>query len=221
MMKTIMSLEQLTNIEDVNHFLEGTQAVAFGVASSKSARYGWVQKIRDGLHEDEAIEVAQYLDKAGCDALITSGGTSSFNVMKMFRGPSIQHGMIEQESNIIAKSGLKVLGPKMFKVYPYEELYFRDGCNRVREAVDCQLIYIGGCSTLDSLEQVMRDGIDFVQLGRPLIADPQYVNHAVAAIEAGKSYDSGCNHCNRCVALINAPGGVYCPELKEQREAGL
>lgn len=39
-----MSLEQLTSIEDVSHFLDGTQAVAFGVATSKSARYRWVQK---------------------------------------------------------------------------------------------------------------------------------------------------------------------------------
>ena len=39
-----MSLEQLTNIEDVSRFLEGTQAVAFGVAISKKARYRWVQK---------------------------------------------------------------------------------------------------------------------------------------------------------------------------------
>ena len=39
-----MSLEQLNTIEDVNRFLDGTQAVAFGVATSKSARYRWIQK---------------------------------------------------------------------------------------------------------------------------------------------------------------------------------
>jgi transposase len=43
-MKTIMSLEQLTSIEDVSHFLDGTQAVVFGVATNKQARYCWVQK---------------------------------------------------------------------------------------------------------------------------------------------------------------------------------
>ncbi len=180
-------------------------------------KMGLTDGIKDGLHEDEAIEVAKYLDKAGCDALITSGGTSSFNVMKMFRGPSIHHGMIEVETNIIAKTGLKIMGPKIFKNYPYKELYFRDGCQRVRDAVDCQMIYIGGCSTMESLEQLMSDGVDFVQMARPLIADPAYANHAMAAFEAGKPYDSGCTHCNRCVALINAPGGVYCPELAEQR----
>ncbi|WP_101757783.1 NADH:flavin oxidoreductase [Oceanicoccus sp. KOV_DT_Chl] len=177
------------------------------------AKMGLTDGVRDGLHEEEAIEVAKYLDKAGCDALITSGGTSSMNVMKMFRGPSIHHGMIEQEKNILMKAGLKIMGPKMFRNYPYEELYFREAANRVNDAIDAQLVYIGGCSTMESLEQVMRDGIDFVQLGRPLLADPAYANNATAALAANKKYSSGCTHCNRCVSLIDAPGGIRCPEL--------
>ena len=40
----IMSLEQLTTIETVRQFLDGTQAVAFSIATSKQGRYRWVQK---------------------------------------------------------------------------------------------------------------------------------------------------------------------------------
>ncbi|GAB3103933.1 NADH:flavin oxidoreductase [Aestuariicella hydrocarbonica] len=177
------------------------------------AKMGLTDGIKGGLEENEAVEVARYLDQAGCDALITTGGTSSFNPNLMFRGPSIHHGLIEQSQSLIAKLGMKILGPSLFKEYPYHELYFRDGCRRVRDAVDCQLVYIGGCSTLESLEQVMRDGIDFVQLGRTLLADPNYPRNASAALANSQPYDSGCNHCNRCVALIDAPGGIYCPEL--------
>ncbi len=39
-----MKLEQLTTIDTVRQFLEGTQAVAFCVANSKQDRYRWVQK---------------------------------------------------------------------------------------------------------------------------------------------------------------------------------
>lgn len=39
-----MSLEQLTTLDAVQQFLEGTQAVAFSVATSKQERYRWVQK---------------------------------------------------------------------------------------------------------------------------------------------------------------------------------
>jgi transposase InsO family protein len=43
-MKTIMSLEQLTTLDAIKQFLEGTQAVAFNVATDKADRYRWVQK---------------------------------------------------------------------------------------------------------------------------------------------------------------------------------
>ena len=39
-----MSLEQLTTIDAIGQFLEGTQAVAFNVATNKQERYRWVQK---------------------------------------------------------------------------------------------------------------------------------------------------------------------------------
>ena len=40
----IMSLEQLTTIEDLWQFLDGTQAVAFSVATGKQERYRWIQR---------------------------------------------------------------------------------------------------------------------------------------------------------------------------------
>lgn len=40
-----MNLDELTTLEQVEAFLNGTQAVAFAVASSKPERYQWVQKM--------------------------------------------------------------------------------------------------------------------------------------------------------------------------------
>ena len=42
-MKTIMKLEDLTTIDQLEDFLSGTQAVAFSVISDKDACYRWVQ----------------------------------------------------------------------------------------------------------------------------------------------------------------------------------
>jgi len=42
-MKTIMKLEDLTTIEQLEDFLSGTQAVAFSVVSDKDACYRWIQ----------------------------------------------------------------------------------------------------------------------------------------------------------------------------------
>ncbi len=163
--------------------------------------------VKGGVNWEEGALVARALDRAGLDAIVTSGGTSSFNPMLMFRGPSIADGMIEIEKNPIARLGLRLIAPVMFRKYPYEELYFLERAQRVRDAVDCAVVYIGGCSTRESLDRVFAAGFDFVQLGRPLLKDPDFVQRARA--DAG--YDSGCTHCNRCVALIDHPDGIRCP----------
>jgi 2,4-dienoyl-CoA reductase-like NADH-dependent reductase (Old Yellow Enzyme family) len=170
-------------------------------------KMGLTDGVKDGLHIDEALEVAAMLDEGGVDALICSGGTSSFNPMVYFRGDTLDKGLLEVETNPIARLGLRLVGPSMFRHYPYEELYFMEGAKRVRDRVSCQMVYIGGCTEVGSIETVMKEGFDFIQLGRPLIKDPNYVNNAMA----DASYSNGCTHCNRCAALIEAPGGIYCP----------
>lgn len=173
------------------------------------AKMGLTDGVTGGLKIDEAVEVAAMLDKGGVDAIIPSGGTSSMNAMLMFRGESIVHGMIETETNKLMKLGLKYLGPHMFKDYPYEELYFMDGAKRVRDKVGCKLVYIGGTSTAESLEEVMRE-FDFVQMGRALIKDPAMVNNLRDSIASGSQYVNGCIHCNRCAGLISHPDGIRC-----------
>ncbi len=170
-------------------------------------KIGLTDGIRDGLHIEEAIEVAAMLDAGGIDALICSGGTSSFNPMVYFRGDTLDKGLIEVEKNPITRLGLRMIGPKMFRYYPYEELYFLEDAKRVRDRVNCQMVYIGGCTDVASIETVMREGFDFIQLGRPLIKDPNFVKNAMA----DRNYQNGCIHCNRCASLIEAPGGIYCP----------
>ncbi|MFT4519413.1 MAG: 2,4-dienoyl-CoA reductase-like NADH-dependent reductase (Old Yellow Enzyme family) [Halioglobus sp.] len=174
-------------------------------------KMGLTDGIKDGLQIEEAIEVAAMLDAGGIDALICSGGTSSFNPMLYFRGETLEKGLIEVEKNPIMKLGLKLIGPRMFRYYPYEELYFLEDAKRVRDRVNCQMVYIGGCTDVESIEKVMQQGFDFIQLGRPLIKDPAFVNNAMA----DRNYKNGCIHCNRCASLIEAPGGVYCPVNEE------
>lgn len=169
-------------------------------------KMGLTDGVKGGLKIDEAVEVAAMLDAAGVDCIIPSGGTSSFNPMLLFRGDSLAKGMIENESNPLMRLGLRMIGPSLFRDYPYEELYFLDGARRVRDRVkQSKICYIGGCATVESLATVM-DEFDFVQLGRTLIKDPEMVNR----IQLDRAYVNGCNHCNRCAAMIKNPGGVSC-----------
>ena len=162
--------------------------------------------VSGGVSYDDAVEISAMLDDGGIDAIITSGGTSSMNPMLMFRGDSLAAGLIENESNPLLKLGLRLIGPKLFKDYPYEDLYFFEQAKRIRERVKCKVVYIGGASTREKLDQLMEAGFDFVQLGRGLIFDPAFANNA----EKDPAYVNGCTHCNRCATLIETKGGVRC-----------
>ncbi|MEE2733388.1 MAG: NADH:flavin oxidoreductase [Pseudomonadota bacterium] len=162
-----------------------------------------------GLDYDDAVEIARLLDSAGIDGIITSGGTSTMNPMIMFRGDSFLPPMLKAEPNPLMRMMLRLSGPFIFKSYPYEELYFLEQAKRIREAVQCNLIYVGGASSNDSFARLMQEGFDFIQLGRTLLSDPDLPQQA----QSSEHYASRCLHCNECVATIEHPAGIHCPRF--------
>jgi 2,4-dienoyl-CoA reductase-like NADH-dependent reductase (Old Yellow Enzyme family) len=163
--------------------------------------------VRGGVTYAESIEMAGMLDDGGLDCVIPSDGTSSMNPMLLFHGDSIQPGLVEHEKNPLMKVGLKMIGPKLFRNYPYRETYLIENALRIRDRVKKGgVCYIGGVSSNESIEKVMSSGFDFIQLGRPLLFDPDFVKNA----QANADYVNGCTHCNQCAGLIDAPGGIRC-----------
>ncbi len=162
--------------------------------------------VKGGVTYEDSIEIAKLLEKGGIDVIICSDGTSSMNPMKLFHGDSMVPGLVKHEKSLIMKLGIQMMAPVMFKHYPYEEMYFRENSRRIREAVQCGVCYLGGACTSDSIEQIMKDGFDFIQLGRGLIFDPDLPKHA----QASSDYRNGCTHCNQCATLIDSDAGVSC-----------
>lgn len=162
--------------------------------------------VRGGLHYDDAIEIGRMLDRGGIDGIVTSGGTSTMNPMIMFRGESILQPMLKAEKSRLMRMMLRLAGPTMFKHYPYEELYFLEQAKRLRDVVDCNMIYVGGASSNASFATLMEAGFDFIQLGRSLLSDPDLPQQA----QAQSGFTSRCLHCNECVATIEHPKGIHC-----------
>lgn len=162
--------------------------------------------VKGGVSYEDSIEIAKLLEKGGIDAIICSDGTSSMNPMKLFHGDNMAPGLAKHETNLIMKLGIKMMGPFMFKDYPYEEMYFLENSRRIREAVQCGVCYVGGVCDTSSIETIMNEGFDFIQLGRGLIFDPDLPKNAQASSE----YINGCSHCNECATLIESPNGVAC-----------
>ena len=162
--------------------------------------------VKGGITYEQGIEVARSLDAAGIDGLVPSAGTSSYNSMYLFKGKSVVKGMTAMQTNRFVKALLKVMGPLMWKSYPYEPTFFLAASKRIKAAVNCPVIYVGGVSTRADIDRVMEAGFDFVQVGRPLVKDADFVKNAAA----DPNYDSGCTHCNYCVPLIQSPDGIRC-----------
>ena len=161
-----------------------------------------------GVTYEDSVEIAAMLEAGGLDVIICSGGTSSMNPMLLFRGDSMVPGLIKHEKSRLMKIGIRLAAPLMFKDYPYEEMYFLEEAQRIRDRVQCGVCYIGGVCTAASIRTVMGAGFDFIQLGRGLIFDPDLPKRA----QSDANYENGCNHCNQCATLIEAPGGIYCVE---------
>jgi 2,4-dienoyl-CoA reductase-like NADH-dependent reductase (Old Yellow Enzyme family) len=161
-----------------------------------------------GVTYEDSVEIASMLEAGGLDVIICSGGTSSMNPMLLFRGDSMAPGLIKHEKSRLMKIGIRLAAPLMFKDYPYEEMYFLEQAQRIRDRVQCGVCYIGGVCTSASIRTVMGAGFDFIQLGRALIFDPDFPKRA----ESDTNYENGCSHCNQCATLIEAPGGIYCVE---------
>ena len=170
------------------------------------AKLSLTEGVKGGIEEGEAIETAVALSDNGADLIIPSGGSSSFNPMLMFRGESFLKGLVAQEQSRVLRLGLRLAGGAIFKPYPYEPTYFLEAAGRLKDQVSCPVAYIGGCATGQDLSCILDAGFDYVQLGRALIADPTWPQK----VEADASHQSPCNHCNRCVPLIDAPGGIQC-----------
>lgn len=170
--------------------------------------------VKGGITYEDGILVARSLDDAGIDGIIPSAGTSSYNSMYLFRGQSIAKGMVAMANSSGSKLLYRIMGPLMWKEYPYEPTYFLEASKRIKTAVDCQVIYVGGVSTRADLDRVFEAGFDFVQVGRPLLKDPDFVKNA----KSDPDYDSGCTHCNFCVPLIQHPDGIRCV-LNDKEEA--
>ena len=163
--------------------------------------------VRGGTTYEQSLEMVALLDNAGLDCVIPSDGTSSMNPMMIFQGDSIQPGLIEHETNPLMKVALKAIGGKLFRHYPYHETYLLENALRIRERVKKGAVcYVGGVDSNAAIERVMGDGFDFIQLGRPLLFDPDFVKNA----QADTNYVNGCTHCNQCAGLIEAPGGIRC-----------
>ena len=161
-------------------------------------KLGMTDGVRGGLQVRDALEVASMLEAQGTlDAIQLSAGSSLMNPMYFFRGPVPLKDFAAQMP-LPVRWGLRTVGRKFLKEYPYEELFLLPQARLFRERLDLPLMLLGGVHTKASMDVAMEEGFDLVALGRPLLREPDLVNR----IRSGETAGSTCTHCNLCMPSI-------------------
>lgn len=167
-----------------------------------------------GLAADEAVAVARAFEAAGASALVPTCGFTSRTPFHMLRGNLPVREMVANQPRWTTRTGLRLFGRLMVPRVAYEDLFLFQDALRLVGAVAIPLVLLGGVRALEHVAAARRAGFDFVQMGRPLIMEPDLPRRW----EAGDTRPSACDACNRCVAAMDG-GGVYCVTRREQ-EAG-
>jgi 2,4-dienoyl-CoA reductase-like NADH-dependent reductase (Old Yellow Enzyme family) len=171
---------------------------AIGPDVALTAKLNLLDGVRGGFGVDESVEVCRLLEADGAlDAIELTGGSSLQNPMLLFRGDA-PIAELSAAMRQPMRSGMKLIGGRFLRSYPYEEAYFLPQARRVRAAVDLPLVLLGGISRLATVHAAMAEGFEFVAMGRALLMEPDLI----ARWRDGATDDSTCTHCNRCMATI-------------------
>lgn len=148
-----------------------------------------------GFWLDEAIPVAQWLESDGTlDALEMTSGSSLLNPMYLFKGDV----PLEEFAAVMPqpiKAGVRLVGHRLLKSYPYRDGYLLEDARQIRAAVKLPMILLGGVNDRTTIDAAMADGFQFVALGRALLREPDFVNR----LQKDAGARSLCNHCNKCM----------------------
>jgi len=120
-----------------------------------------------GLILEEAIQIAQLLEKEGIDGIEVSGGMAESGKA------SIWEGLLSEE----------------------EEGYFVDSAAQIKKATSIPILGLGGIRTFSVMEKMVEEGkVDFISMSRPFIRDPFLVKKFRTG-EIDQSECISCNSC--------------------------
>nr|WP_307874332.1 NADH:flavin oxidoreductase [Frankia sp. AgW1.1] len=151
-----------------------------------------------GLWLDESLRVARWLEEDGTlDALVLTCGSSLLNPMYLFRGEAPVREFADAFHGV-TRAGLKLVGPRFLKAYPYQPLYLLDYARQFRAALTMPLVLLGGVTDKAGMDTAMAEGFQFVAMARALLREPDLVNR----LQADATTRSLCVHCNKCMPTI-------------------
>ncbi len=137
--------------------------------------------IEGGATIEDMLQIAEFLESAGIDAIEISGGT--------IWGPSQYHSVRMAPEALTHKA------------------YYRKAARLCKAFVRVPVMLVGGIRSLDVAEELLTEGAaDYIALCRPLIREPGLVKRWAE----GDRQASGCQSENACFGPIMAGKGLSC-----------
>ncbi|WP_227999856.1 NADH:flavin oxidoreductase [Mycolicibacterium sp. P1-5] len=163
-----------------------------------TAKFNMDDGVRGGFWLTESMPTAQLLESDGhLDALELTGGSSLLNPMYYFRGDVPMAEFIASQPALVGL-GLRLIGNRMFRTYPFEEAFFLPLARQFRDALTMPLILLGGVNTMDTVDAALAEGFEFVAMARALLRDPLLITK----FRDGSTREGLCVHCTKCMATI-------------------
>lgn len=182
--------------ERVRSVVDGSVAV--------TAKFNMDDGVRRGFWLDNSLPTAAKLESDGhLDALQLTGGSSLLNPMYYFRGDVPMEEFIAVQPAAVG-AGLRMIGSRLFRTYPFEEAFFLPLARQFREALRMPLMLLGGINKLATVDTAMDEGFEFVAMARALLRDPNTVNK----FREGQAIEGLCIHCQKCMPTVYT--GTHC-----------
>lgn len=178
--------------------------LSVGESVAVTAKFNMDDGVRRGFWLTDSLPTARLLESDGhLDALQLTGGSSLLNPMYYFRGDVPLDEFIASQPRAVGL-GLRVIGRRMFRTYPFEEAFFLPQARQFRAALSMPLILLGGINRLDTVHGALAEGFDFVAMARALLREPGLVNR----FRDGHADEGLCVHCMKCMPTVYS--GTHC-----------
>lgn len=182
--------------------------------------------VRNRIIRDDALQVAEYLERVGYDALVPVR-TSVFWDMNLIRGQfpgrawadeKYQDGYAESFGGRLARWGVQTANWLQSFQATFEPVWNRDYCRAVRDRVDVPVLGVGGIRSRSQIDDLFHSGnCDMVGMGRPFYAEPKLPARLLNPEE--KSPEVLCNNCNNCTVpqVTGAQGVCRTPSVMKKK----
>ena len=154
---------------------------------------------KSGLQEEECLKVAKVLETTGAHALVLSGGFVSKAPMYVMRGEMPIYTMTHYMDQPWLRYAVRMFGGIMVPNHKFKPLYFLEQARMFRKELKMPLVYVGGVTTRQDADKIIdEESFEFLQMGRALLNDPDFVNK----MKADENHKSQCEHLNYCIARM-------------------